>query len=82
MSRCKSCGAPIIWIKTQGGKQMPADPEQVTYWARKGAPGKVITPNGEVVSCDFEGDMQDATGVGYVSHFATCPNAGTHRRRK
>ena len=22
---CKGCGAPIIWIKTSGGKSMPCD---------------------------------------------------------
>ena len=24
---------------------------------------------------------QDATGVGYISHFATCPNAASHRKK-
>lgn len=60
---------------------MPVDPDQVLYWERKGAAGKVITPNGEVVSCDLEGELVKATGVGYISHFATCPNADQHRKR-
>lgn len=25
MSRCRSCGAEIIWIRTKAGKQMPVD---------------------------------------------------------
>ena len=82
MSRCKSCGAEIIWIKMKSGKAMPVDAEQVTYWEKPRAAGKVITPNGEIVSCEFEGDLQKATGIGYISHFSTCPNAGKHRRRE
>ena len=78
--RCRGCGADILWIKTAAGKNMPCDPEPVTYWARKGAAGKVMTPNGEVISCDFTGDLKKATGIGYVSHFSTCPSAGKFRR--
>ncbi len=73
---CKGGGAKIIWI----GK-MPCDPRPVTYWAKPKAPGKVVTPNGELISCVFEGDLQKATGVGYVSHWATCPQAGKFRRK-
>jgi len=53
--KCKGCGAPILWIKTAGGKSMPCNPEQVIYWEKRGAAGKVVTPNGEVISCEFEG---------------------------
>ena len=77
MAVCKGCGAQILFI----GK-MPVNPERVTYWQRAGAKGKVVTPNGEVLSCDFEGDPQKATGVGYVTHFATCPKAADFRRRR
>ena len=35
MSRCKSCGAEIRWIKMSSGKSMPVDPDQVPYWARR-----------------------------------------------
>ena len=82
MSRCRSCGAEIKWIKMSSGKAMPVDPDQVPYWARPGAAGKVVTQNGEVYSCDFEGDPQSATGVGYVSHFSTCLYASQHRKIK
>lgn len=42
-AKCKSCEAPIFWVKTAAGKNMPVD---------------VAT---------------------HESHFATCPNADTHR---
>ena len=59
---------------------MPCDPEPVIYWQVPKAKGKVVTPNGEVLSCVFEGDLDDATSLGYVPHWATCPSADKHRR--
>lgn len=82
MATCKGCGAQNVWVKMPGGKSMPCDPELKTYWERKGASGKVVTPNGEVISCVFSGDPNNATGVGYVSHWSTCPNAERFRRKK
>lgn len=81
-SKCKGCGKPIIWIKTARGKSMPCDDELVMYWAKQKAAGKVVTPNGEVISCEFEGDISEVTGLGYISHYATCPSAGQFRRGK
>ena len=72
-TKCKGCGKPIYWIPTLGGKSMPCDPEPVTYWEKPKAPGKIITPNGETISCEFEGDLQKATGIGYRPHWASCP---------
>lgn len=79
--KCKGCGQPIVWIKTETGKNMPCDPDTVVYWAKAKAAGKVITPNGEVISCVFEGDLSKATGIGYISHYATCPQAAQFRKR-
>lgn len=77
MAKCKGCGQEIIWIGN-----MPCDPEQVTYWQKPKAKGKVVTPNGVILSCEFDGDLQQATGVGYIPHWATCPDADKFRRRK
>lgn len=82
MTKCKGCGAEIIWIRTLGGKSIPCDPEQVTYWEKAKAKGKVVTPNGEALSCEFSGELNKATGVGYVSHWSTCPCADQFRRKK
>lgn len=78
---CRGCGAEILWIKTADGKSMPCDPEQVTYWEKSGAAGKIVTPNGQVISCEFDGDPAKATGIGYVSHFSTCHAADRFRRK-
>ena len=76
---CRGCGAPIIWIQTVAGKSMPCDPDPVTYWRKDRAAGKIVTPNGEVISCELNGDTEDATGIGYISHFSACPRAGKFR---
>lgn len=81
MATCKGCGAEIIWIETPKGKRMPCDPVKVPYWEKKGAPDKVVTPDGEVISCELRGTLSKATGVGYIPHWRTCPDAGRFRRK-
>lgn len=76
MAKCRGCGAEIIWIG-----RMPCDPDPVTYWEKPKARGKIVTQDGMVVSCEFAGDIKDASGIGYISHFSTCPCAGQFRRR-
>ena len=80
-STCRGCGRKIIWIQTAGGKSMPCDPEEVTYWKSKHGTHKIVTPNGEVVTADIDGFINTATGIGFISHFATCPEAGAYRRK-
>lgn len=82
MAKCKGCGQEIIWIMSPAGKVIPCDPEPVIYWQKPKAKGKVVTKNGMVISCDFEGDMAKSTGIGYVPHWATCPKAEMFRRKK
>lgn len=78
--KCRGCGASIVWIQTSAGRSMPCDAEPVSYREKAGAPGKIVTPNGMVLSCELDVQPEEATGVGYVSHFATCPQAGKFRR--
>lgn len=82
---CKGCGRSIIWIQTPSKKSMPCDPDEKAY--RKNPKGRdsIMTRNGEAVRCDIIGAFQnysDADGIGYVPHWATCPNADQFRRRK
>ena len=81
-TQCRACGAEIGFIKSVGGKSIPVDAAEVTYWQNANGSKKIVTPNGEVVSADLEGDPQKATGIGYVSHFATCPEADKFRKAR
>ena len=81
MAKCKSCGADIIWIKTTNGKNMPCDLHPVRYWQQDKGKGTVVTKNGEVISCAFEGEGFP-TGCAYVPHWSTCPNADGHRKKE
>ena len=75
MSTCKGCGKPILFIRTPGRKMMPCNPDPVPYWAGDGYHDRIVTPNGEVLPCKLNGYLQNATGVGYRPHWATCPKS-------
>jgi hypothetical protein len=78
VATCRSCGAPVVWFRTPRGRATPVDP----------APN----PKGNVEllhdgTCRVHGpvDAEAAQLAGaelYVSHFATCPDAPQHRRRR
>lgn len=78
MSKCKSCGAHIIWIQTREGKMMPCDPKPIHYKANHyGGSLSLVTPDGKVERGDI---CIESEKVGYTSHFATCPDASQHRK--
>ena len=71
---CRSCGAPVIWAVTTSAnpKPMPIDPEE--------------NPEGNVWVYPSLGRMRASSkpvegATRHVSHFTTCPNADTHRRK-
>lgn len=70
---CKACGRPIVWNRTTKGKSMPCDAEPVAYKEIKGGKEKIVTPNGEVISCTFDAKPEEMTGIGYIPHWSTCP---------
>jgi hypothetical protein len=73
--KCPKCGAPIIFIEMPGGEKMPCNPESVAYKAHKKAKGRIVTPNGEVWSCVLDVPPEEMTGIGFIPHWTTCPNA-------
>ena len=78
---CGGCGCRILWIRTKAGKNMPCNPTILNY--RKDAEGKekIVTPNGEVITGSTGVSPEEADGIGYTSHFATCTQAKRFRRR-
>lgn len=73
---CRNCGRQIMWVKTKAGKNMPVDPIMINYRRPEDgarAKEKIVTPAGDVV-CANKASAENAEGVGYISHFATCLN--------
>ena len=83
MAFCKSCGKQIVWVKSEAGKAIPCDAEKVMGERTPLGGDLVVTDNGTVVRCKV-GSCTDESKlvVGYISHFATCPHANRHRKRR
>ena len=77
---CKSCGAPIVFIGTGNRTSIPCNAQPLPYWQIKGGSKKIVTPNGVVLSAELEGIPGTETGMGYITHFATCPDAEKFRK--
>lgn len=78
-SVCSSCGARVIWCKTVTGKNMPVDAEPVENG------NLVIRKRGSnmlalVIKAEQREDVEGQPR--YVSHFATCPNSRSHRKKR
>ena len=81
-SRCRGCGAHIVWVTTTAGRSMPCDAVMVSYRPAQDGKDKIVTINGAVVSGNIVSSA-DATDIGYRPHWATCPQSsrfkkGTH----
>lgn len=86
MSRCKSCGAEIVWIKSsKTGKMIPCDAELIKFELDIAKGERFVTPEGDVC-CGHRIDGSEGKKLthikqGHISHFATCPQANIFRRR-
>ena len=79
---CRACGAPIGFVKTIAGKTVPVDEKSVSF---------LPDPNGKELFVMIDGSTQrgarveketDSTHVGFISHFATCPEADKFRKAR
>ena len=77
MSQCSSCGAAIRWVVTEAGRRMPVDETPTTTGTIEvtGNAARVLSPIEAAITRGEHGRL-------YTSHFATCPHAATHRRKK
>jgi len=78
--QCSGCGARVIWVKTEAGKNMPCNPTLHNYKIDPTGKEKIVTQTGKVVTGVTGVDAQSADGFGYISHFATCRSANNFRR--
>lgn len=51
MAKCRGCGEEIIFIKSPAGEFIPCNPSKVIYSNPGEGKARVVTQNGEVVSC-------------------------------
>lgn len=89
IERCRSCGALIMFAKTVKGKFMPVNDRKVCFMPSKDGKGLFITEDGEALhgteinERDDDADLRfEELKTGYISHFATCPNAEKWRKKK
>lgn len=54
------------------------------YYIEKPRSGskKIVTPNGEVISCEYTEDPHKATGTGFAPHWGSCRAAGSFKSRE
>lgn len=77
MIRCGTCGADIIWCRTETGKRMPVD-------AKPNKEGNLTIDHTEMlptVRPVSRGTHKTGQPL-YKSHFATCKDATKHRTPK
>jgi hypothetical protein len=74
MSTCRSCGDSIIWTVTANGSRMPVN--------------ETPDPNGRLVLDEIRtppvaeyAKPGDPPGPRFTSHFVTCPDRATWRKR-
>jgi hypothetical protein len=78
MSKCRSCPAEVLWAKhKKTGRANPLDP-------KPSLDGNILLDRTRMVYEVLAGDdLKRAHEQGlilYISHFATCPNARSHRK--
>lgn len=68
VSECRSCHAPVVWVKTDAGRLMPLDARPLVVFKvdEKGDPPRAFIFSESV----------------FQSHFVTCPNADQHRKKR
>jgi hypothetical protein len=80
VSRCRSCGAEIVWATTEAGKAMPLDaaPTVEGNVAVTGAEKPVAT----VLAGLFLEEARSAGRELFMPHHATCPQGRAWRKKK
>lgn len=85
IKKCKFCGAPIVWLKTQNGRPMPCNTEAVKYQENYKGKDVIVLSDGKVIKATVVnpnggGLTPIVDGEGYISHFATCTHADEARQ--
>lgn len=80
--QCRSCGAEIVWARLKG-KPHPFDSVADNRPPPKGGRFVLFLRAGEATASEVSASPSRMAGWDrYTSHFATCPNADEHRRKR
>jgi hypothetical protein len=84
MAACRSCKAPIFWALTPNGRRIPLDAEPVDggniVLDDPAAEAPTDPRTARVVGKEAQPNLFGDDGPRYTSHFATCPDADSHRK--
>ena len=84
MSKCRSCRAPIGWLRTEGGKPMCVNPGvvRIVPYVPDTERVTIVTREGRVLRGTrvVDSGVQSMTTSGWVPHWVTCPDAGVYRK--
>lgn len=79
---CRSCGARIVWAVTSAGRRMPVDRES----SEAGTVSLVVGAAGDLLALVLKGEgirlARKHEHPLHTAHFATCPEAAKHRRKR
>lgn len=75
MSACRTCHQRIVWARTAAGKAIPLDPDPVPG-------GNVVLVAGVATVLGPIAGAYSLDPPRHQSHFATCPQADSHRRSR
>jgi len=78
-TKCRYCNADIIFIKTKAGKTMPLDAESI-YFKDDPKGCSFVLLDGTVIKGTTVKEGTPDAKIGFISHFATCPNANQARK--
>lgn len=77
MSKCRNCGADLMWVRTKAGRNMPCNTEKVFFI--KGGPETFVTEKGDIVTGTRTAIRVAPAVIGHVPHYTTCPGALQNR---
>ena len=77
---CKSCGAPLVWIRSHNAKWIPCDEGLKPYKQTDDGKEFVVAQDGDIIRCTFTFEGFP-TGMARTPHWATCPEADRFRRK-
>ena len=72
---CQQCGRPIYLVKTEKGKTLPCDREEVHFIIGGTESRRFVRQNGEVFRGELAGGSEQEFDVivGWACHYDTCP---------